>query len=275
MFQNITNATSNATSALLSNSSVLPNNIDKIMYVGAAFFMGRKFCMAAGYKLGASVAGLLGKQNVADWNKSSNDYFKQAKNDLGRDLIGAGCIAALGLGAGYYVDSNLKEIQKQEEAAAKAAADAAAEAQQQLEAQQKLDEANTFTAKAWDTGSWAVSGFGSGVAYTVSYAYGTATEYPKITALLTYLGVDYTQARYRGDAARMSLGVVRDGIKTGGTTLVNGIASKLASTPVDLNLVNELKDLLLIKADALSADQIARIDVLKNLKGVFTAATKI
>jgi hypothetical protein len=69
-----------------------------LFYTSATLFAGRKFCMAAGYKMGGAVAQLFGKQNVDEWNKASDASFKMAKKDMLRDVTAvAGIIAVTGL----------------------------------------------------------------------------------------------------------------------------------------------------------------------------------
>src|SRR6187431_2709288 len=71
-------------------------------YAGAAcyasaLFVGRKFCLAAGYKVASFVAELMEKENVAEWEKTSQFYWAMAKKDAVRDLTAAGGFIALGL----------------------------------------------------------------------------------------------------------------------------------------------------------------------------------
>lgn len=69
-----------------------------LFYSSATLFAGRKFCMAAGYKLGGAVAQLIGKPNVAEWNKAADAAFKMAKKDVLRDVTAvAGIIAVAAL----------------------------------------------------------------------------------------------------------------------------------------------------------------------------------
>lgn len=75
--------------------------MSKLSYTAAAVVVGRKFCLAASYKMGGSVAGLLGMEKAANWHKASHDCFTQAKKDVVRDLIVATELIALGLALGH------------------------------------------------------------------------------------------------------------------------------------------------------------------------------
>lgn len=79
-------------------------------FVVAGAVAGRKVVSAGVCKAGATVLGLMGKPN-AEWNKSSHDYFTQAKKDGFKDLTKAAGFVALGLGAGYAGEA-LKELPK-------------------------------------------------------------------------------------------------------------------------------------------------------------------
>jgi hypothetical protein len=64
----------------------------------AGAFMGRKFGLAAGYSVSSKVAGLIGKQAIAEeWNKASSDYWTLAKKDAFRDLTAAAGFITLGV----------------------------------------------------------------------------------------------------------------------------------------------------------------------------------
>jgi hypothetical protein len=80
-------------------------------YTAAGLLAGRKFCLAAGCKLGGTVAGLMKRQNAAEWNQASADYLTQAKKDTVRDVAAvAGFVGALALVA--YANEALVEREK-------------------------------------------------------------------------------------------------------------------------------------------------------------------
>jgi hypothetical protein len=66
-----------------------------------AAYKGRQFCLAASYKLGSFAAQLLRKQNVAEWDKESANYWTSAKKDIIRDLPAIASFTAISLFAGY------------------------------------------------------------------------------------------------------------------------------------------------------------------------------
>lgn len=69
-----------------------------IHYASAGAILGRKVCLAAGYKIGALVADFMNNNNVAaDWNKASDDYLIQAKKEIAFDAAAAGALAIAGL----------------------------------------------------------------------------------------------------------------------------------------------------------------------------------
>jgi hypothetical protein len=64
----------------------------------AGLIAGRKFCLAAGCKLGSKVAGLMNEQKAAQLDQAGNHYLTVAKKDALRDFAAAtGIVAAVGL----------------------------------------------------------------------------------------------------------------------------------------------------------------------------------
>jgi hypothetical protein len=93
---------------LISNAigSELPI-VNMAFYTTAVAFAGRKFCLAAGYRVGGVVIGLLGSQNTSEWTKASNDYLTLAKKDAVRDLTAvAGFIGAVILAGSVIEEAN-------------------------------------------------------------------------------------------------------------------------------------------------------------------------
>jgi hypothetical protein len=72
-----------------------------VFYGAATLVAGRKFCVAAGYKVCAAVAELTGRENAAEWNKASNESLSLAKKDAIRDVTAvAGFIGLLAVALG-------------------------------------------------------------------------------------------------------------------------------------------------------------------------------
>lgn len=85
---------------LEANARPIMSVISKFNYVAAGALIGRKVFQVTAYstyKMGGSVAGWLGKQNVAEWNKASNEYWALVKKDTVRDLTLAVKFVVLGL----------------------------------------------------------------------------------------------------------------------------------------------------------------------------------
>lgn len=109
-----------------------------MLYGAVALFAGRKFCYAGIYKAGAKAAQLIGsKHAAADWNKSGDENFANAKKDFVRDLgVTAGLITAATF-VGYA-----SEVLKLDKEAKKAELDA--KLAQEKEANKPLQD------KVWD-----------------------------------------------------------------------------------------------------------------------------
>jgi hypothetical protein len=87
-----------------------------IVSFAAGAFMGRKFGLAAGYSVSSKVAGLIGKQNVAnEWNKASSDYWTLAKKDAFRDLTAAAGFITLGVASNLAGKALLAKEEPQKE----------------------------------------------------------------------------------------------------------------------------------------------------------------
>lgn len=83
---------------LLNTIEVFSPGIKVSCYAAAGYFMGRKFCLAAGCKLGSLATEVLGKDST-EWERLSAKYLTLAKKDAVRDLkMAAGFIAA-----GYFI----------------------------------------------------------------------------------------------------------------------------------------------------------------------------
>jgi hypothetical protein len=65
--------------------------------------------------MGSVIADLLGKENAAEWNKTSQDYWTKAKKEAFQDLTATAAFIAMGLTSGCVGTALLKEEQKKEE----------------------------------------------------------------------------------------------------------------------------------------------------------------
>lgn len=87
----------------------------------AGVFIGRKFCLAASFKIAGIFSTILGKQNIAEkWNNVSSQYWTLAKKDAIRDLTAVAGLIAWALLANYATQAltkynNEKEIEKDNE----------------------------------------------------------------------------------------------------------------------------------------------------------------
>jgi hypothetical protein len=65
--------------------SITPSQ-STMQYALTGAIIGRKVCLAAGYKIGGIVAERLGKNNAEEWYKTSDEYLALAKKGALRDL---------------------------------------------------------------------------------------------------------------------------------------------------------------------------------------------
>lgn len=90
--------------------SAIPAQTSYLFYGAAALVGGGKFGLAAGCKMRGLVAERLGDQSeAAEWTKSSDDYWTQAKKDAVRNLTIAAGLAFTGL-----IFAQAKQLQEHE-----------------------------------------------------------------------------------------------------------------------------------------------------------------
>lgn len=87
----------------------------KICYTAAGLLLGRKVFWAINYKTCGYLANLMGKENVAEWNQTSQDYWTRAKKDTFQDLTATTAFITMGLVSGNIGTALLKEEQKKVE----------------------------------------------------------------------------------------------------------------------------------------------------------------
>lgn len=78
----------------------------------AGLYIGRKWCVAAAYKVGSIGANLIASKKGSEWNQTSGEYFKIAKKEGIRDLTAAAGFIALGLATSSAQEKSLPKEEK-------------------------------------------------------------------------------------------------------------------------------------------------------------------
>lgn len=70
----------------IANPLQVLRNISILYGVTSGVIVGNRFGQAAAYKIGGAVAEILGKQNIAEWNKTSDDYLTVGIEEVPQNL---------------------------------------------------------------------------------------------------------------------------------------------------------------------------------------------
>lgn len=85
--------------------------ISKLCWVASGVILGRKLFQAAACKASSKMLEFLGKEDAAEWSKSSDDYLTLAQKDIRQDLL----LAAPFVFTALYINDHKKDITRIEE----------------------------------------------------------------------------------------------------------------------------------------------------------------